>query len=65
MRRANEHPGIAQQRLGHSNIATTVDLYSRGAPGLQARAAERFDEAFGEGLPALSGTAFTTAIGGG
>lgn len=51
--RANIHPAVVQQRLGHSTIATTVDLYSHVTPGLQERAAERFDEAFGSTLPAL------------
>ena len=65
MLRANVHPAVVQQRLGHSTISTTIDLYSHVTPVLQARAAELFDDAFGEGLPALSGTASTTAIGGG
>jgi len=54
MLRANVHPAVVQQRLGHSTISTTIDLYSHVAPSLQARAAERFDEAFGDSLPALS-----------
>ena len=54
MLKANVHPAVVQQRLGHSTIATTVDLYSHVTPGLQARAAERFDETFGAGVPALT-----------
>ena len=40
------HPKIVQERLGHANIAMTLDTYSHIAPGLQKAAAERFDEAF-------------------
>jgi len=54
MLQANVHPAVVQQRLGHSTISTTIDLYSHVAPTLQARAAERFDEAFGDSLAALS-----------
>ena len=55
MLRANVHPAVVQQRLGHSTIATTVDLNGHVAPGPQSRAAERFDEAFDAGVPALTG----------
>jgi integrase len=40
------HPKIVQERLGHASIQTTLDTYSHVAPGLQAAAAARFDEAF-------------------
>ena len=40
------HPKIVQERLGHANIAVTLDTYSHVAPGLQQAAAKRFDEAF-------------------
>ena len=40
------HPKIVQERLGHANIAVTLDTYSHVAPGLQEAAAKRFDEAF-------------------
>jgi integrase len=40
------HPKIVQERLGHSSIEITLDTYSHVAPGLQAAAAARFDEAF-------------------
>ena len=53
MLRANVHPAVVQQRLGHSTISTTIDLYSHVTPALQTRAAERFEETFGDGLPAL------------
>jgi integrase len=38
------HPKIVQERLGHSSVATTLDIYSHVTPGLQEAAARRFDE---------------------
>lgn len=38
------HPKIVQERLGHSSIEMTLDIYSHVAPGLQEAAAKRFDE---------------------
>ena len=38
------HPKIVQERLGHASIQITLDTYSHVAPGLQAAAANRFDE---------------------
>lgn len=38
------HPKIVQERLRHSTISTTLDIYSSVAPGLQAAAAKGFDE---------------------
>jgi integrase len=32
------HPKIAQERLGHSSIGITLDLYSDLLPGMQAEA---------------------------
>jgi integrase len=37
------HPKIAQERLGHANIGTTLDLYSHVMPGMQTDAASRVD----------------------
>ena len=37
------HPKIVQERLGHSTIAMTLDIYSHVTPGLQQAAAESFD----------------------
>ncbi|MBS3897494.1 MAG: site-specific integrase, partial [Dethiobacter sp.] len=34
MLRLGVHPKIVQERLGHANIATTLDLYSHVTPGL-------------------------------
>ena len=38
------HPKVVQERLGHTTISTTLDLYSHVTPGLQEAAAKRFDE---------------------
>jgi integrase len=46
------HPKIAQERLGHSTIATTMDLYSHVTDTMQADAAARLDAAF---RPAITG----------
>lgn len=41
---------VTQEQLGHSNIATTLDLYSHNVPGLQEEAAETVAAAlFGTG----------------
>jgi integrase len=44
MLKQNVHPKIVQERLGHSTIAITLDLYSHVTPGLQEAAALRFDD---------------------
>jgi len=41
------HPKIVQERLGHSSIEMTLDIYSHVTPGLQAAAAAKFDEGLG------------------
>ena len=35
------YPKVVQERLGHSSITITLDLYSHVAPGMQEEAAER------------------------
>lgn len=40
------HPKIAQERLGHSTITTTLDLYSHVTQTMQEDAASRLDAAF-------------------
>jgi integrase len=40
------HPKIVQERLGHSSIELTLDIYSHVMPGLQEAAAKRFDDLF-------------------
>jgi len=44
---AGVHPKIVQERLGHSSIAVTMDLYSHVIPGLQEAAAARLDDILG------------------
>ena len=44
--KAGIHPRVVQERLGHSSIATTLDIYSHTVPGLQKAAAERLDTLF-------------------
>jgi integrase len=40
----NIHPKIVQERLGHSRIDTTLDLYTHLVPGMQKEAADKIDE---------------------
>ena len=40
------HPKIASERLGHSKVGITMDLYSHVMPGMQEDAAARVDAAF-------------------
>ena len=39
----NVHPKIVQERLGHSSIAITMDIYSHLMPNMQADAAAKVD----------------------
>jgi integrase len=43
---AGVHPKVAQERLGHSTIAITLDLYSHVSATMQQDAAERLDGLF-------------------
>jgi integrase len=43
---AGVHPKIAQERLGHASITTTLDLYSHVTGTMQGDAAARLDAAF-------------------
>ena len=43
---AGVHPKIAQERLGHSTITTTLDLYSHVTETMQEDAAAKIDAAF-------------------
>jgi integrase len=42
---AGVHPKVASERLGHSKVGITLDLYSHVLPGMQEDAATRVDEA--------------------
>jgi integrase len=39
------NPKVVQERLGHSSISVTLDVYSYVVPGMQELAALQFDEA--------------------
>ena len=41
----NVHPEIVQERLGHSSIGITLDVYSHLMPNMQAAAAAKVDTA--------------------
>jgi integrase len=43
---AGVHPKVAQERLGHSTISVTLDLYSHVTPTMQEDAATKIDAAF-------------------
>jgi integrase len=36
-------PKVVQERLGHSSISVTLDIYSHVVPGMQELAALQFD----------------------
>jgi integrase len=38
------HPKVASERLGHSKVGITLDLYSHVLPGMQSEAAARVDD---------------------
>lgn len=40
---AGEHPKAVQERLGHSSLGITLDVYSHVLPGIQAGAAAKLD----------------------
>jgi len=40
------HPKVVQERLGHSSIAMTLDVYSHVIPSMQREAANKIDGLF-------------------
>ena len=48
------HPKIVSERLGHSSIGVTLDTYSHVTPGLQERAALRFEEGLRDAMKPLT-----------
>ena len=52
---AGVHPKIVQERLGHSTISTTLDLYSHVTETMQSDAAARIDAAFRLAIIGVSG----------
>jgi integrase len=53
---AGVHPKVAQERLGHSTIITTLDLYSHVTETMQGDAATRLDAAFRPAITRVAGT---------
>jgi integrase len=53
--RAGVHPKVTQERLGHSTISTTMDLYSHVLEGMQEDAASRIDTALRTALGQQNG----------
>jgi integrase len=53
--KADVHPKVASEGLGHSSIAFTMDTYSHVVPSMQVQAAKAIEEALGnavQGSPA-------------
>lgn len=46
---AGVNPKIVQERLGHSNISTTLDIYSHVTPTIQQNAIEQLMNSFPTG----------------
>ena len=53
---AGVHPKVAQERLGHSTITTTLDLYSHVTETMQGDAAAKLDTAFRSAINAADRT---------
>jgi integrase len=51
---AGVHPKVASERLGHSKVGITLDLYSHVLPGMQEEAAARVDEVMRAAINARS-----------
>jgi integrase len=49
------HPKIASERLGHSKIGITLDLYSHVMPGMQEGAAAQVDAALQKAIAKIKG----------
>lgn len=43
-----EHPKIVQERMGHSRISTTMDVYSHVSPTMQAETARKVEDLLGK-----------------
>ncbi|MBP1688573.1 MAG: integrase, partial [Deltaproteobacteria bacterium] len=43
--RQDVHPKVVSERLGHSTVGITLDIYSHVLPGMQEEAARRIDAA--------------------
>lgn len=52
MLKSGVHAKVVSERLGHSTISITLDLYSHVLPGLQEAAADKLDAALGRAIAA-------------
>lgn len=43
------HPKVVQERLDHSTITTTLDIYSHVVPSMQEQVKDAVGELFGSG----------------
>ena len=43
------HPKVVSERLGHSTVAVTLDIYSHVVPSLQVQAASQLEELLASG----------------
>ena len=43
---AGVHPKMVQERMGHSTIAMTMDIYSHVLPSMQQEVADKIDDMF-------------------
>jgi integrase len=43
---ASVHPKMVQERMGHSTIAMTMDIYSYVLPSMQQEVADKIDDIF-------------------
>ena len=43
---AGVHPKVVKERLGHTTIAMTMDIYSHGLPSMQRDVADKLDDMF-------------------
>ena len=43
---AGVHPKVVQERMGHSSIMMTMDIYSHVLPSMQQEVAEKIDKIF-------------------
>ena len=59
MLKANVHPKVVSERLGHATVRITLDTYSHVTPTLQKAAALRFDEVFIEAREAVKNELIT------
>jgi integrase len=48
MLQLGEHPKVVSERLGHSSIQVTMNVYSHVTPDMQKEAANRFEQAMNE-----------------